>query len=92
MDDETLIDLYHRTSPEAAEAVLRQRSMLSKENTGEAYFSTRPDGPAVLGYGEAVIHIRIPARLARLDDEFPDGEEHYRVAVSDLTPDRFVTG
>lgn len=84
-----MIDLYHRTSADAAAAILTGCAMTSRENTQEAYFSTRPDGHAT-GYGTTVVHVRVPAHLARLDDEFPDGELHYRVRVADLRPEHFV--
>ena len=83
------IDLYHRTTPEAAAAIMRQRTMVTKENGHRVFFSTVPDGQAA-GYGDAVIHVRIPEHLAHLDDEFPDGEQHYWVDARRLTPEHFV--
>lgn len=80
MDDER-ITLYHRTSPEAAAAILAGAQMTSMENTDESYFSTSPVGQAE-GYGEALVVIRIPVSLIELDDEFPSGEQHYRVPNS----------
>lgn len=84
-----MIDLYHRTSPEAAAAILAGLPWLSRENTGEVYFSNRIDGQAV-GYGDAIVHVRVEAFLADLDDEFPDGEEHYRIRVDRIRPDHVV--
>lgn len=81
--------LYHRTSVAAAAAILRDRAMTSKENTAEAFFSTMLDGQAV-GYGPAAVEIRIPETLAELEDEFPDGEQHFRVHVAQLAPNHFV--
>lgn len=72
------IDLYHRTTPEAKAEILRTREWRSQENHGKVYFSNRIDGQAA-GYGDAVIHIRLPIQATELDDEFPDGEKHYRV-------------
>jgi GNAT superfamily N-acetyltransferase len=83
------IDLYHRTSPEAARAIHREKRMVSKESTGEAYFSTHPHGQ-VEGYGEGIVHVRVPAHMAELDDEFPSGEQHYRVDTRALRPEHFV--
>lgn len=77
------LDLWHRTTPEIAERIHATGAWVSKENTGEVYFSTRPDGHAA-GYGEALVHVRVPEHLAELDDEFPDGEQHYRVHPRDL--------
>lgn len=85
-----LLDLYHRTSVDAAEVIMRERRMRSLENTGEAFFSNRLDGQGV-GYGPGVVHVRVPEGLAELDDEYPDGELHYRVRVSALRPEHFIT-
>jgi hypothetical protein len=84
------LDLYHRTTAEAAESIMCNRRMISKENTGEAFFSTRRDRQAT-GYGEGVVHVRVPEDLAELDDEFPSGELHYRVDVRRLRPEHFVS-
>jgi hypothetical protein len=86
---EQVLDLYHRTSAEAAQRIYREGRMTSRENTGEAYFSTTVAGQAE-GYGEAVVHIRVPLALAELEDEFPDGEQHYRVPVAALRREHFV--
>lgn len=85
------LDLYHRTTPEAAEEILRQGRMTSKENPARAYFSTSPTGQGE-GYGEAVVHVRVPKEHAELDDEFPDGEQHYAVPLHRLTRKNFVLG
>lgn len=84
-----MLDLYHRTTPDAAAAIYRERKMVSRENTGEAYFSTKRSGQAE-GYGGAVVHVRVPESVAELDDEFPDGEQHYRVRVRDIRPEWFI--
>ncbi|TWP33007.1 hypothetical protein [Leekyejoonella antrihumi] len=93
------LDLYPRTTRDAAEQIARSRAMTSKENTTEAFFSTHPDTASTDGYGEAVVHVRIPADWveagwARLDDEFEldDGtwEEHYAIQVARLAPEHFV--
>jgi hypothetical protein len=84
-----MIDLYHRTTMEVASRIYAERRMASRENTAEAYFSTSLDGQAS-GYGEAAVHIRVPLGLAELEDEFPDGEQHYRVRVVDLLPEHFI--
>lgn len=83
------VTLYHRTTKEAAQAILTAGRMTSKENTGEAYFSTRFDGHAT-GYGDTVIEVRVPQIMIELDDEFPDGEQHYRVKVAQLRSYHFI--
>jgi hypothetical protein len=87
------LDLYHRTTPEAAAAIYQDKHMHAKENTGETYWSThKGDGPDnhTSGYGSGPVHVRVPEHLAELDDEFPDGEEHYRVHKDSLAPHHFV--
>lgn len=83
------LDLYHRTSEESANLILATGSMVSRENTAEAYFSTEPSGHAA-GYGDTCLHVRVPDHLAELEDEFPNGEQHYRVKVSSLAPEHFI--
>lgn len=83
---EESLTLYHRTSPENAERI-RQLGFDSKIKTSfgtEVYFSTSPDGEAA-GYGDELVTIAIPERYANLDDEFPDGEQHYWVSARDLS-------
>ena len=82
---EEILTLYHRTSPDKA-AIIRQAGFDSKIKTSfgtEVYFSTKPDGEAT-GYGSELVSIEIPEQYANLDDEFPDGEQHYWVAAKDL--------
>jgi hypothetical protein len=83
------LDLYHRTTPEAAQAILRDKRMDSKER-GDVFFSTHRSGDNSTGYGSAVVHVRVPEHLAELDDEFPNGEQHYRVNNRSLKPHHFV--
>lgn len=89
----SMLDLYHRTTPEAARAISERGFQQGLENTGDLYFSTfRGDEPNAqgAGYGEGVVHVRVPASMAELDDEFPSGERHYRVAWRDLRPEHYV--
>lgn len=83
------LDLYHRTTGDAAAGIYAEKRMRSRENTAETYWSNRPDGQAT-GYGPAVVHIRVPEHLAELEDEFPDGELHYRVPARALRPEHFI--
>lgn len=84
------IDLYHRTSKEAAEAITATGTMITKENTPEVYFSTVAEGGHGEGYGEAVIWIRVPEDAVEIDDEFPDGEQHYRVPIKEVNAKRML--
>lgn len=89
------IDLYHRTTPENAQRILREKKMTSEEYGPDGrpavFFSTHPgSGSHAAGYGSAVVHVRIPEHLAVLDDEFPSGEQHYQVPAHRLRPEHFV--
>lgn len=86
-----MLYLYHRTTRQRALQILQERRMVSRENNRRAYFSDRADGHAT-GYGQGVVMIAVPAELAELEDEFPDGELHYTIAVDDLRPEHFITG
>jgi len=77
-----LLSLYHRTTPEAAKDIFEGGAWRSAENTGEVYASDRIEGQAK-GYGQDIVHVVIPRALAQLDDEFPDGEQHYRFKPAD---------
>lgn len=80
--------LYHRTTPEAAAAIVTTGRWQSYEN-GWCYFSTARDGEAI-AYGTVVLGVEVPADVALLDDEWSDGETgavleaHYRVHARDL--------
>ena len=76
----TPMDLYHRTSTEAARSIEATGRFHTRENTPEAYASTHVNGHAA-GYGPAVVHVRVRAEDAQLEDEFPDGEQHYRIPL-----------
>lgn len=41
------LDVYHRTSEEAARAIVKYGRFLTRENTREAFVSTHVDGQAV---------------------------------------------
>ena len=77
------IDLYHRTSAEAAKRILREGFNKGHEG-GRVYFSTKRHGQAE-GYGNTIVHVRVSMDVAHLDDEFPDGERHYWVDYRDLS-------
>lgn len=87
------LDLYHRTTPEAADSIVSGGGFTSKENRHDGqpvYFSTHLHGGEGEGYGSAAVHVRIPERLADLDDEFPDGEQHYAVPSHEIRPEHIV--
>jgi hypothetical protein len=73
-----MIDLYHRTTPQAALSIMRVRGFISKENPKWIYFTDNMNGEHSQSYGSSVVHVRVPIALAELDDSF-DLEAHYRV-------------
>lgn len=81
--------LYHMTSPQAAAEIYPNGPFISKEADGSVYFSDRVDGYAA-GYGEAWVCVDVPELIAELDDEFPDGELHYRINLQDLRPEYII--
>lgn len=84
-------DLYHRTDPAAARAILASGRFESHcQNTQEAYFTNMADGRNARHYGDAVVHVQVPTVLAVLDEKFNDGEIFYRVPVAELSRDRIV--
>lgn len=98
------LDLYHRTDPSSAAAIYASGSMVSKEASGDAFFSTLPDSEHAAGYGEATVHVRVPQAwieqgLVILEDEFeldagPNGErryeDHYVIKTSLLAAEHFI--
>ena len=77
--------VYHRTTVEAARAIRGDRSFLSKEQ-GYVFVGSRPEG-YITGYGEAVVALEVPVTLLELDDEFQDGEQHFRVPAAAIRPE-----
>ncbi|MGI6797929.1 hypothetical protein [Gordonia sihwensis] len=75
--------LYHRTSTSSADQIIRTGNWQSQEHDSSVYFSTASSGSAD-GYGPVVLMIDIDPAIAMIDDEFPDGEQHYRVYARDL--------
>lgn len=78
--------LYHRTSKRAADKIYDTGKFTSNIDTSfgtEIYFSNKPSG-AISGYGPSLVAVDIPEKYTHIDDEFPDGEKHYRVSAADL--------
>lgn len=102
LNKDQFLDLYHNTSPEAANEIRQKKKMVTKDNTGRAYFTTHSDSEYASGFGPEQIHVRIPKNwteddhapkyesTAQLDDEFPNGEQHYAVKLNRLRPQHFV--
>lgn len=82
------IRVYHRTTVEGIEGI-RRRGFTSQENTNELFVSTARSGQNV-GYGDRVVILDVPENLLRLDDEFPDGEQHYALSLAGRDARTFV--
>lgn len=78
------IELFHRTTAEAAETIGRERRFESKENYGFVYFSNRAQGEYAVGYGPGCVRVVMPAILVKPDDGFQDGERHFRVRADQI--------
>lgn len=84
-------DLYHRTDPASAQAILASGRFESHcQNRDEAYFTSVADGRNARHYGDAVVHVRVPAVVAVPDETFNDGEIFYRVPIGELSRDRII--
>jgi hypothetical protein len=83
------IELFHRTTLEAAETIGETRRFISKEHDGSVYFSNREHGQYGVGYGRGCVRVVMPADFYQLelDDEFEDGEMHYRIGADQIEPD-----
>ena len=73
VDDNGLVSLYHRTTPENASEIYKTGQMFGKENDGGIFFSTNKDFQP--DYGSAVVEARIPANKIQLDDIFDNNAD-----------------
>lgn len=87
-----MTSLYHRTSADAADEILRTGRFVS--NCGDryhAFFCDRPDGPRSEQYGPVIVEVDIDEADLILDDSFANGtEKFYRVPLSRIGPDDIV--
>lgn len=81
--------LYHVTSAQAAGEIYPNGPFQSKEADGSVYFTNRLGGYAS-GYGDAWVVVEVPEEITELDDEFDDGELHYRINLGDLKADYII--
>jgi hypothetical protein len=68
--------VWHRTSPVAAAEIRKTGKMVPKEDG--LFFSSEPNGQAS-GFGTEAVKMDVPSSKLQLDDEFPSGEQHFRV-------------
>ncbi len=69
--------VYHRTSAENAEKIIRDKAMVGKEDG--LFFGTSPTGQ-IEGYGSTAIRVTIPLERLLLNDVFPS-EAHVRLPL-----------
>lgn len=75
VNEEGIATLYHRTTRENAEKIIKQQYMVTKEDC--IYMSTHHD-QQIIGYGDTVVEIKVPVNKLVLDDDFGD-ELHYKI-------------
>lgn len=71
------VTLYHRTTPDNAEAIKNSGKFSTKEDG--VFFSTALEGQAK-DYGAGVVKVKVPVSMLQLDDIFDD-EAHVRVPM-----------
>lgn len=69
------VTLYHFTTPANKKQIESSGIMYGKEDG--IFFSTRKNGQAV-GYGQAVVKVKVPLNKLELDDTFGN-EAHLRI-------------
>ena len=67
VDSTGMVTLYHRTTPESAEKIVKSGLMTGKED--RLFFGTSPTGQ-IEGYGEAVVKVQVPIEKLELNDVF----------------------
>lgn len=78
-------DLYHRTTAEAADEILRSGRFISQcQDRDHAYFTDNPAGSRSRQYGPSLVHVVVPAWAAMTDESYGD-ETYVRVDLADLT-------
>ena len=70
--------VYHASSVENIEKIKKTGKMFSREDS--LFFSTKKDGE-ILGYGQAVIQLKIPIEKLSLNDLFSD-EAHLTIPAN----------
>ena len=78
IDEDGMVTVYHRTTPENKEEIERTGEMQGLEDG--VFFSTTETGQSQ-GYGDAVVKLKIPVEQLTLDDTFGD-EAHLRIPIA----------
>ena len=69
--------VYHRTGVQAAKEIAKSKKVIPKE--AGLFVSDTLEGQAT-GYGKGVVRMDVPEANLLLDDAFPSGEQHFRIA------------
>jgi hypothetical protein len=73
---ENITTLYHGTTKQAAEEIVKTKLLKSKGEPN-VYLTTSPSGT---GYGDGtVVKVHVNTNDLELDDEFPDGRLDYKL-------------
>ena len=78
IDEDGMVTVYHRTTPENKAEIERTGEMQGLEDG--VFFSTTETGQSQ-GYGDAVVKLKIPVEQLTLDDTFGD-EAHLRIPIA----------
>ena len=77
------ITLYHKTSAENAKNIFKKGFAKGRENTGEVFLSSKPNGQ-IEGYGDTLVTVDVNPQKVRVDDVFKD-EVHVAVDPKYIT-------
>lgn len=78
-------DLYHRTTAEAADEILRSGRFISQcQDRDHAYFTDNPAGSRSRQYGPSIVHVVVPTWATMADESYED-ETYIRVDLAHLT-------
>ena len=83
--------LYHLTSIEDARLIRKTGKIDSPY--GEVYFTSRSNSmhSTVHCGGPVIVSCEAPNKVVHLEDEFPDGEKHYRILSRDMNHVSVIT-
>jgi hypothetical protein len=94
---ESMIDLYHHTYPESAEAIRQEKRFLSGDEENRVYFTNSPGSASAKDYGDedghvGIVHVRMPGHLVH---EWPGGvnsagEAYYDADADDIRPEHIL--
>ena len=78
IDKTGYITLYHKTTPENANKIIKDGEIVGKEDS--LFFGTEPSGQ-INGYGDATVKVKVPIESVEIDNVFP-GEVYLSVPLT----------